>query len=340
MGSLPKTFKAAVFESQGAPLTIKEITLQPPKEGEVLVKVIASGVCGSDAHVQAGAFGNAFPITPGHEIVGQVAAVGPGEKQWKVGERVGGPWHGGHDGTCKQCRRGQYQMCSNASINGVTRDGGFAEYVILSTEAVVSVPEDIDPAQAAPLLCAGVTVFNAIRKMDILHGGIVAVQGLGGLGHLAIQYANKMGYRVVAISSSAAKEDFAKKLGAHDYINTAKEDAAEKLQALGGAALVVCTASNPDAMGGFLGGLEAGGKLLILAPAGETKVNTIAMITKGLSVHGWPSGHSLDCEEAIEFAQVHDVNCMIEKFPLKDAQKAFERMTSGNVRFRSVLVVE
>jgi len=340
MPSLPKTYKVASFEKVNDPLTIKDVPLQHPSAGQVLVKVLASGVCGSDGHVQAGAFGNAFPIVPGHEIIGDVVAVGDGEKKWQVGDRVGGPWHGGHDGTCKQCNRGQFQMCQNGAINGVTKDGGFAEYVLLRTEATVRVPKEVDPAEYAPILCAGVTVFNAIRKLQITPGDIVAVQGLGGLGHLALQYANKMGYKVVALSTSDSKRDFAKKLGAHEYINTSKDDAAKKLMEMGGASLIVCTGPDPKAISPLTGGLEPGGKVLILSPCGGVEVNSVDLIMKAASVCGFPSGHALDSEEAIAFTQLHGIKCMIEKFPLKDAQKALEHMASGKVRFRAVLVAE
>jgi len=340
MTPLPKTYKAAVFEKANAPFTLKDLPLKEPEAGQVLVKVIAVGVCHSDAGVQAGAFGNSFPIVPGHEIIGNVAAVGDGEKRWKVGDRVGGPWHGGHDSVCKQCQRGQFQMCQNGAVNGVTRDGGYAEYVLLRTEAVVKVPTDVDPVEYAPILCAGITVFNSIRKLQITPGELVAVQGLGGLGHLAVQYANKMGYRVAALSSGDKKRDFAKKLGAHEYIDTSKDDAAKKLTELGGAALIVCTAPNPKAISPLTGGLDSGGKLLVLAPCGAIEVNSIDLIMKAASVTGFPSGHALDSEEAIAFTKLHGIRCMVEKFPLKDVQKAFDHMLSGDVRFRSVLVIE
>lgn len=200
-------------------------------------------------------------------------------------------------------------MCSNAAVNGVSKDGGYAEYCTLRSEATVTIDRSLDPAAAAPLLCAGVTLFNSIRKMGITQGDTVAIQGLGGLGHLGVQYARKMGYRTVALSSSDKKRDFATKLGANDYFDGSKQDHGEALQKIGGAALIVVTAPNPEIISPLLNGLAAGGKLLILAPVGEVKVNTVAMITKGLSVHGWPSGHALDSEEAIQFAQHHDVNC-------------------------------
>jgi len=340
MPSLPKTYKAAVFEKKNAPFTIKDVELKLPKAGEVLVKVIATGVCHSDAGAQAGAFGNQFPLVPGHEIIGDVAAVGDGETRWKVGARVGGPWHGGHDGVCKQCQRGQFQMCQHADINGVTRDGGYAEYVLLRTEAVVSVPTDVDPVEYAPILCAGITVFNSMRRLHISPGALVAIQGLGGLGHLAVQYANKMGYRVVALSNGDKKRDFAKKLGAHEYIDTSKTDASEGLQKLGGATLIVATAPNSKAIGPLTGGLEAGGHLLVLSPCGAIEVNTIHLVSKAATVSGYPSGHALDSEEAIAFTKLHGIRCLVEKFPLKDVQNAFDHMLSGDVRFRAVLVMD
>lgn len=211
---------------------------------------------------------------------------------------------------------------------------------MLRSEAVVRVPTDLDPAEYAPILCAGITVFNSIRKLQITPGDIVAIQGLGGLGHLAVQYANKMGYKVVALSSGDAKRDFAKKLGAHEYIDSSKDDPSKKLQELGGAALIVCTAPNPKAIGPLTAGLEAGGKLLVLAPCGPIEVNTLDLILKATSVSGFPSGHALDCEEAIAFTKLHGIRCLVEKFPLKDVQKAYDHMLSGNVRFRSVLVME
>jgi len=339
LSNLPKTYKAAVFESANSPFVLKDIELKHPSPGQVLVKVIAVGICHSDAGVSAGAFGNSFPIIPGHEIIGDVAEVGEGEHRWKVGDRVGGPWHGGHDAVCKQCQRGQFQMCQNEAINGVTMDGGYAEYVLLRTEAVASVPTDVDPVEYAPILCAGITVFNSIRRLKIQVGDLVAVQGLGGLGHLAIQYANKMGYRVVALSSGSSKKEFALKLGAHEYIDTSKEDANSKLHEMGGAALIVATAPNSKAIGPLTGGLEAGGLLLVLAPCGEISVNSLDLIGKAAGVVGFPSGHALDSEEAIAFTKLHGIRCMVEKFPLKDVQKAYDHMLSGDVRFRSVLVM-
>lgn len=230
-------------------------------------------------------------------------------------------------------------MCDNAQINGVTMDGGYAEFTLLREEAVVRVPADLDPAEAAPLLCAGVTVFNSMRKMHVEQGNVVAVQGVGGLGHLAIQYASKMGYRTVAISGGDSKRDFALKLGAHAYIDSSKEDAIAALMKMGGAAMIVATAPNPKAISPLVGGLAPGGKLVVLAPVGPVEFDTGKLVSKGASVHGWPSGHALDSEEAIQFAVDHGVKCLVEKSPLSDAAKAMEACYSGKVRFRGVLMM-
>ncbi|KAB8360938.1 hypothetical protein FH972_024670 [Carpinus fangiana] len=315
--SIPKTCKAQVFEKAGAGLVLKDVPVNEPQAGEILIKSIACGVCHSDSAVGAGLMGDVLPRIPGHEVIGDVVAVGPGEK--------------------KQCNKGLFQMCANEAINGVSRDGGYSEYVTLRSEAAVTIPKDLDPYETAPLLCAGVTLFNSVRKMDIERGDIVAVQGLGGLGHLGLQYVRKMGYRTVALSSSDAKKDFAFKLGATDYIDGSKEDHGEALAKMGGASLIVVTAPNPKIISSLLNGLGAGGKLLILAPVGELPINSVTMILKGLSVHGWPSGHALDSEEAISFAQIQGVNCMIEKFPLDKANEALKHMEEGKVRFRGVL---
>ncbi|KAI0451991.1 alcohol dehydrogenase [Xylaria acuta] len=339
MTSLPKTYRAAVMVKAGEPVVIKELELKQPGPGQILAKVLACGVCHTDIFVGGGAFGDVFPRVPGHEIVGEVVSVGENVTRFSNGDRVGGPWHGGHDNSCRSCARGQYQMCDDGKINGVSFDGGYAEYVLLREEAVVRVPKDLDAAQAAPLLCAGVTTFNAMRKQHVEQGNLVAIQGLGGLGHLAVQYANKMGYRTVAISSGSSKRDFARQLGAHEYIDASKDDPVETLQSMGGAAMIIATAPNPKSVGPLLGGLQPGGKLVVLAPVGPVEFDTGTMITKGASVSGWPSGHALDSEEAILFSQTHGIKCMVEKFTLDEAAKAMEHCGSGKVRFRGVLVM-
>ncbi|KAJ4286595.1 hypothetical protein N0V88_007957 [Collariella sp. IMI 366227] len=338
--SLPKTFKQAVFTEAGGRLSIEDTPLKSPGKNEILIKVEACGVCHSDTLAQHNVMGGGFPFVPGHEIIGRVAAVGEDVSIWKVGERIGGGWHGGHDGTCGACKKGFFHMCDNQLINGVTKAGGYAEYVTIRSEAAVRVPEDVNAAKFAPLLCAGVTVFNSMRRMNIPAGATVAIQGLGGLGHLAIQYANKFGWRVVAVSHGSDKEKFARQLGAHEYIDTTKEEAGPALEKLGGAALIVTTNPNAQQIPGLLTGLEPVGKLLILSLPGEVTFNTTLMIVKGLSVHAWPTGHSLDMEETIQFSQLQDVDCLIEKFPLEKANEAYDAMLSGKVRFRSVLVME
>jgi D-arabinose 1-dehydrogenase-like Zn-dependent alcohol dehydrogenase len=230
-------------------------------------------------------------------------------------------------------------MCDNKEVNGVTRDGGYAEYAIIREEAAPRIPKDADPAEIAPLLCAGLAVFNGMRKAHIEQGNIVAIQGVGGLGHLAVQFANKMGYHTVAISSGDSKKDFAHELGAQVYIDASKEDPVAKLKQMGGAAMIVATAPSAKAIGPLVGGLQSGGKLLVLAPVGPVEFDTGPLVTMGLSIQGWPTGHALDTEETIKFALEHGVKSMIEKFSLQDAQKALDHCTSGKVRFRGVVVM-
>jgi D-arabinose 1-dehydrogenase-like Zn-dependent alcohol dehydrogenase len=340
MSSLPQTYKACVLDKVNASWTLSDVPLKHPSKSQILVKVLACGVCFSDVALGTGHMGDVFPRVPGHEIIGDVVEVGEGVENFKNGDRVGGPWHGGHDRTCRQCQRAQFQMCDNKAINGVSQDGGFAEYVLLRAEAVVRVPKEMDAAEAAPLLCAGVTVFNGIRKLHVEQGNLVAVQGLGGLGHLAVQYANKMGYEVAVLSSGDDKADFAKQLGAHHYINTKKSDPAEEPTKLGGAAIIVQTAPNPKAVSPLVNGLAAEGKLLSLAPVGPAEIDTMSLVLKGASVVGWPSGHALDSEEALRFSMIHGVKCMIERYPLAKVQDAVESLQAGKPRFRNVLVMQ
>lgn len=338
--SLPKTYKAVVIKEAGQPFTLSELPLEPPGPNQILVKVLACGVCFSDIAIAGGHMGDVFPRIPGHEVIGDVVQVGENVTNLSVGQRVGGPWHGGHDATCRQCQRGQFQMCSNQLVNGYSKDGGYAEYITLRSEAVVKVPKEMDAAEVAPLLCAGVTVFNSLRKLHVEQGALVAVQGLGGLGHLAVQYANKMGYEVAALSSGDEKADFAKQLGARHYINTKTHNSVEELNKLGGAQVIIQTAPNPEVVGPLVGALTAGGTLLCLAPVGEVKFDTVALVLKGAKVCGWPSGHALDSEEAIQFANVHGIKCLIEKYPFADVQKAIDDLGAGKPRFRNVLVME
>jgi D-arabinose 1-dehydrogenase-like Zn-dependent alcohol dehydrogenase len=337
--NLPKTFKAAVVTSENQPLQIKDVPMLEPAVDEILLKVHACGVCHSDHNVLSGRMGPPHIARLGHEFIGTAGI----PSKWQVGDLVGGAWHGGHDGHCRSCSRGDFQMCKNKQINGVTRDGGYGEYAVLRAEAAVRLPSELtkeDLAQWAPMLCAGVTVFNGMRRMGIAAGDLVAVQGLGGLGHLAVQYARKMGFRTVALSRGEDKRKFAMDLGAHDYIDTAAGDVAEELQKLGGAALIVVTAPNPKAITPLIGGLAPRGTLLIHTAVGPVPVNTAAMVGNALTVRGWPSGHALDSEEAIQFARQNEVHCLVEKFPLEKANEAMERMISGKARFRAVLTTD
>jgi len=334
--SLPKTFKAAVAEKAGEPFVLRERPLEQPKDGQVLVKVLACGVCHSDSLAQAGWFG--FPRTPGHEIVGDVVAVPPSEKLWKKGDRVGSGWHGGHCNKCSSCRSGHFVTCENQSINGIKIDGGYAEYVLLNTEAIASIPKEMDPAEAAPLLCAGVTTFNSLRNMDLHPGDIVAIQGIGGLGHLAVQYARKMGYRTVALSSSASKKDLAEKLGAHVYLDGSKVDQAAELTKLGGAKVIMCTAPSGEIVSKLIPGLTPRGTLLLLAVTDGIKIDSTPLVTHGRSIQGWPSGTAKDSEDTVAFTQLSDIKCYVERFPLEDANKAYDKMMNGKPNFRCVLM--
>ncbi|CRG90007.1 hypothetical protein PISL3812_07048 [Talaromyces islandicus] len=340
--TLPSTYTRAVFTSPGSPLTLETVPLSLPAKNEILIKVQACGVCFSDQMAQHNIMGGGFPIVPGHEIIGHVAAVGDDVKGWSVGDRIGGAWHGGHDGTCHACKKGLFQMCDHRRVNGETKDGGYAEYCKIRQEAAVKVPSHVDAAKYSPILCAGTSVFNAMRRMNVPPGSTVAIQGLGGLGHLAIQYANKFGYRVVALSRNDKKESLARGLGAHEYIDGSKWDGdyGAALQQLGGASLIVTTAPDSGVMDTLLKGLGLLGKLLILSVPGDIVVNTATMLTYGLSIHHWPAGHALDAEEAIQFTEIEDINCMIEKFPLQKANDAFAAMANGTVRFRSVITME
>ncbi|KAH7304196.1 alcohol dehydrogenase GroES-like domain-containing protein [Stachybotrys elegans] len=338
---LPKSYKQAAFKGLGEPLSIEEVELKLPGVGEVLVKVEACGVCHSEVFSQYNVFGGGFPRVPGHELIGRVVAIGSDVAGWKVGDRIGGGYHGGHDGVCNACIMGLPQMCEPYIVNGVTRDGGYAEYCILLAKAGVRIPDEVDAAMYAPMLCAGVTVFNAIRSASLQPGDTVAVQGLGGLGHLAVQIAKKMGYRVVAISRGPEKEKAAEELGANEYIDSSAGDAGAALRDLGYAKLVVTTAMATDAIAPLIKGVGIFGKLAILSVPenGEITVNSNEMMMRGISVQSWPVGNCYDSEKVINFALLQGVECAIETFPLERAQEAFEKMLSGKVRFRAVLTM-
>ncbi|MFD1096402.1 alcohol dehydrogenase [Salegentibacter chungangensis] len=331
--------KAVQVQEKGGDFVVVDIEKPSPKENEVLIKIEACGICHSDDFVKQGAFpGIEYPRVPGHEVVGIVEEVGSRVNKWKKGQRVGVGWHGGHCFECEPCRRGDFISCENAKISGISYDGGYAEFMTAPQEAIATVPEDLSSADAAPLLCAGITVFNALRNSGITAGDTVAVQGIGGLGHLAIQYAAKMGMRTVAISTSDDKKDLAKELGAHHFINAKNSDAAEELQKLGGVKLILATAPNSDAITSVVDGLGVDGKLLMVAATGEPiEVSPLQLLMGRKSAAGWPSGTAMDSEDTLNFSAMTGTKPMIEEYPLDKVNEAFDRMMNNKARFRVVL---
>ncbi|KKY32361.1 putative alcohol dehydrogenase [Diaporthe ampelina] len=338
--SLPSTYKHAIFKAKGESLVLEDTPLKQPGHGEILVKVEACGVCHSDMFVQYDIFYQGFPRVPGHEIIGKVAAVGEGVEGWKAGDRIGAGWHGGHDGTCYACQNGWNVSCDSGVINGITKDGGYAEYATINAIAAVRVPEHVDATEFAPILCAGVTVFQALRHSGVKPGETVAVQGLGGLGHLAVQYAKQFGYRVVAVSRGEDKKETAASLGASDFIDASKGDPGAALRELGGAAMVLTTALSSDAITPLIKGLNIQGKLLIVSVPGPLTVNTAELLKYGVSVQVWPTGNNKDSEKAIDFAARHAFSSVVEKFPLAQAQQAYDKMLSGQARYRTVITMD
>jgi D-arabinose 1-dehydrogenase-like Zn-dependent alcohol dehydrogenase len=333
------SMRAVQVSKPNGPFEVVSREVRDPGRGEVRIKVEACGICHSDAATRSGAYpGLTLPRVPGHEIAGRVDAVGANVKAWKVGERVGVGWHGGHCFLCTPCRKGDFINCVNAQITGVTLDGGYAEYVVVPFEAVARIPEGLDAAEAAPLLCAGVTTFNSLRNSGARSGDTVAVQGIGGLGHLAIQYAARMGFRTVAISRGVDKKALSQELGAHEYIDTQEVDAGEALRKLGGADLVLATAPHSGAIASTVNGLKPRGKLLIVAASLEPLQLSALALLSGKSIAGWPSGSAIDSEETVAFSTLTHVRPQIEKFPLEQAEEAFGRMMSNRVHFRAVLV--
>jgi D-arabinose 1-dehydrogenase-like Zn-dependent alcohol dehydrogenase len=325
----------------GGEFELVEREIPQPAAGEVRIKVEACGICHSDAVVKAGQWpGLMFPRVPGHEVAGVIEEVGPGVTEWKKGERVGVGWHGGHCFVCESCRRGDFITCVNEQITGVTRDGGYAQYMIARHEAVASMPEGLDAAEAGPLLCAGITTFNALRHSGARMGDLVAVQGVGGLGHLGIQFAAKAGYRTVGIGRGSENAALAKKLGATEYIDSNATNAAQALRTMGGARVILATAPSAKAMAEVLGGLGVDGKLLVVGvPFDPVPVSAVELVLQRRDVKGWPSGTAVDSEDTLRFSVRTGVRPMIEKFPLKEVKKAYEQMESGNAQFRVVLTM-
>lgn len=333
--------KVAVVTKPRADFEIQEREIPQPGPNEVRIKVQACGVCFSDHLVKDGLWpGIVYPRVPGHEVAGVVDEVGKEVTEWKKGDRVGTGWHGGHDFVCESCRRGDFVTCKNEAITGISRDGGYQEYMLARHEAVARMPEDLDAAEAGPLLCAGVTTFNSLRHSGAGVGDLVGVQGIGGLGHLGIQFAAKAGYRVAAIGRGPENAALAKKLGAAVYMDSNATNPAEELAKMGGAKVILATAPNSKSMSELFDGLGANGKMMVVGAAPEPiEVAPIQLIRGRRSLQGWASGTAADSEDTLRFAELTGVRPMIEKYPLGKVAEAYARMMSGNAQFRVVLTM-
>ncbi len=330
--------KAVQVTKVGGQFEVVEREVPQAGPTEIRIKVEACGMCHSDAIVKGGQFpGLVLPRVPGHEVAGRVDQVGAQVTEWKTGDRAGVGWHGGHCFVCNACRKGLFLNCEKAQVTGITRDGGYAEYVVVPHEAAARIPEKLSAIDAGPLLCAGVTTYNALRNSGARAGDTVAVQGIGGLGHLGVQYAARMGFRTIAISSGADKEDLARQLGAHEYVDTRKARAAEALQKLGGADLLLATAPHADAIASALGGLKPRGKLLLVgAPMDPIQVSAFAMLS-GRTIAGWPSGSAFDSEETLNFSALANIVPRTEVFKFEQAEQAYAKVMENRIRFRAVL---
>jgi D-arabinose 1-dehydrogenase-like Zn-dependent alcohol dehydrogenase len=333
--------KAVQVPAPGAEFEIVDRQIPQPGPGQVRIRVLACGVCHSDVVTKDGLFANiSYPRIPGHEVAGTIDDVGAGVQEWKKGERIGVGWHGGHDGTCLACRRGDFMNCVNGQVCGVSYDGGYAEYMIAPSAAVAHMPESLDPAEAAPLMCAGITTFNALRHAGASPGDLVAIQGVGGLGHLAIQFARKFGYRVASIGRGPENAALANKLGADLYIDSVANDVAAELQKLGGAQVILATAPSGKAMSALVGGLGPNGTLVVVGAGPDPiEIPPNALIPARKRIQGWSSGTAADSEDTLRFAVLTRVRPMIEKYPLAKAAQAYARMLSGKAEFRVVLTI-
>jgi D-arabinose 1-dehydrogenase-like Zn-dependent alcohol dehydrogenase len=333
--------KVAQVASPGGDFEIVEREIPEPRAGEVRIKVQACGVCHTDALTKEGSWpGIQYPRVPGHEVAGIIDAVGARVSEWIPGQRVGVGWHGGQDGTCRECRRGDFRNCRNLRVPGISYDGGYQEYMIAPVEALVAIPDSLSDADAAPLLCAGITTYNSLRHSGALPGDLVAVQGIGGLGHLGIQFAGKFGYKVAAIGRGPENATLARKLGADVYIDSAATDAAEALQQMGGAKVILATAPNSKAMSSLIDGLGPNGKLIVVGVEfAPIEVTPVQLISGSRSIQGWSTGTPADSEDTLRFAELSGVRPMIETFPLEEAGEAYARMMSGKAEFRVVLTM-
>src|SRR2546422_1586605 len=334
-----KKMRAVQVPDAKGPFELVEREIPEPQAGWIRIKVQACGICHSDSLVKDGTWpGIQYPRVPGHEVIGVVDAIGSGVAEWKSGQRVGVGWHAGHCGHCDSCRRGDFFACQVALLTtGISFDGGYADYMIAPAKALASVPEDLSSVDSAPLMCAGVTTFNALRNSGARGGDVVAVLGIGGLGHLGVQFAARMGFRTVAIARGKDKGAFAKELGAHHYIDSQASDPAAELNKLGGAKVVIATVTHAGAMAAVLGGLAPNGVLMVIGAAGPLSVDPILLISGCRSVEGWYSGTAIDSQDTLSFSASNNVHSMNEVFPLERAAAAYERMMSGKARFRVVL---
>ena len=333
--------KVAQIAKAGADFEIVEWEIPQPGPGHVRIRVQACGVCHSDVLTKEGGWpGLVYPRVPGHEVAGVIDEAGPGVTQWKPGQKVGVGWHGGHDGTCLACRRGDFVNCASSKVTGLSYDGGYQEYMVAPVDAVARMPESLDAAEAAPLMCAGITTFNALRHSGALPSDLVAIQGMGGLGHLGIQFAQKFGYQVVAIGRGPENALLAKKLGASEYIDSVRTDAAAELQKRGGARVILATAPSSKAMSSLVAGLGVNGKLMVVGAAPDPiEVMPAQLIFGTRSIQGWASGIPTDSEDTLRFAELTGVRPMIEKYRLEQAGEAYARMMSGKAQFRVVLTM-
>src|ERR1700723_1405123 len=331
---MPK-MKAVQVSKPGGNFEVVERNIPEPARNQVRIKVEACGICHSDALVKEGYWpGIQYPRVPGHEIAGRIDAIGADVTNWKPGQRVGVGWHGGHDFTCNSCRRGDFINCQNEKITAISFDGGYQEYMVAPAEAVAAMPDDLPAAEAAPLLCAGITVYNALRNSHARGGDLVAVQGIGGLGHLGIQYARQMGFRTIAIGRGADKKPLATKLGAHEYIDTSAGAPAAALQKLGGAQVILATAPDSKSMSALVDGLGPNGKMMVVGAGSDAlTVPPIQLILQNRDLKGWASGSSIDWEDALNFSVLTGVRPMIERYPLEKAAEAYQQMISGKARF-------
>jgi D-arabinose 1-dehydrogenase-like Zn-dependent alcohol dehydrogenase len=333
--------KVAQISKAGADFEIVESEIPEPGAREVLIKVRACGVCHSDLLTKEGAWpGIQYPRVPGHEVAGIIDELGAGVSEWKKGQRVGVGWHGGQDGTCLSCRRGDFRNCRNLKIAGISYDGGYQQYMLAPVEALVPIPDSLSDVDAAPLLCAGITTYNALRHSGAMPGDLVAVQGIGGLGHLGIQFAQKFGYKVAAIGRGSENAALAKKLGASVYIDSKATKAAEELQKLGGAQVILATAPSSKAMSELIDGLGPNGKLMVIgATFDPIEVSPVQLINGSRTIQGWAAGTPTDSEDTLRFAELTGVRPMIETYPLEQAAEAYARMMSGKAQFRVVLTM-